>query len=188
MNKEEFKVAYKEVMKNLSLWETTTDCEYGKEDKEIKYFISKEQAVAYNQVMELLQKLNWEVLFTDHKELIRDDSKSIREPLFGGDIGEAVKIRPCGEKYGGKTYFGILIGDVAMNIGHSIKDGIVTASFGGYNPGIFIPELNKIIYGYESWWGKIESEEELDKLITDEVIESQWYVKLLKSFNKENGI
>jgi hypothetical protein len=49
-----------------------------------------------------------------------------------------------------------------------------------YNPAIFVPELNDIVYGAASWWGEIEDEDELNDLITDDTIESVWYVKLLK--------
>ena len=45
------------------------------------------------------------------------------------------------------------------------------------NPAIFVPELGKIIFGMESWWGRIKSEEEL-KDITDGDIENVWHVKM----------
>ena len=47
------------------------------------------------------------------------------------------------------------------------------------NPAIFVPELKKIIYGCESWWGEIESPEDF-KEITSEDINNLWYVQLLK--------
>ena len=40
-----------------------------------------------------------------------------------------------------------------------------------------MPELGKIIFGMESWWGRIKSEEEL-KDITDGDIENVWHVKM----------
>ena len=50
------------------------------------------------------------------------------------------------------------------------------------NPAIFVPELKKIIYGYESWWGAITNKDDLSDLnISDEDIENTWYVQLLKS-------
>ena len=48
------------------------------------------------------------------------------------------------------------------------------------NPAIFVPELKRIVWGMESWWGAVKSEDEL-KEITDEDIDNVWYVKLLKS-------
>lgn len=48
------------------------------------------------------------------------------------------------------------------------------------NPGIFVPELRKIVYGCGSWWREIKSVDEL-KAITDEDIENTWYVQLLQN-------
>ena len=53
------------------------------------------------------------------------------------------------------------------------------------NPAILVFELKKVIYGCGSWWGSIKSEEELDKLITDESIADLWYVKILKELSKK---
>ena len=56
------------------------------------------------------------------------------------------------------------------------------------NPAIFVPELKQIIYGCESWWGIIDDLNEL-KDITEEEIESVWYVRLLKEMcgEEKNG-
>lgn len=51
------------------------------------------------------------------------------------------------------------------------------------NPAIFVPELNKIIWGMECWWSEIESIDK-SKAITDKDIENQWYVQLLKSMSE----
>ena len=50
------------------------------------------------------------------------------------------------------------------------------------NPAIFVPELKKIIFGMESWWGRIENADEL-KEITNDDIDNVWYVKLLKEMS-----
>ena len=47
------------------------------------------------------------------------------------------------------------------------------------NPGIFVPELRKIVYGCGSWWREIKSVDELEA-ITNEDIENTWYVQLLQ--------
>lgn len=82
-----------------------------------------------------------------------------------------------------KTYLGFLLGDlpIGLYIRHSPETLELSCSTTG-NPAIFAPELGKIIFGMESWWGRIKSEEEL-KDITDDDIENVWYVKMLK----ENG-
>jgi hypothetical protein len=97
------------------------------------------------------------------------------------DCGKLVRISPCGEEYKGKTYLGILLGDlpIGAHISFNRESKILKVS-PHTNPGIFVPELKKIIYGCESWWGEIENPEDL-KDITSEDIENTWYVQLLKS-------
>jgi hypothetical protein len=48
------------------------------------------------------------------------------------------------------------------------------------NPAIWVPSLNKIVWGSESWWGPITTPEQVRE-ITDSDIESQWYVQALKA-------
>lgn len=52
------------------------------------------------------------------------------------------------------------------------------------NPAIYVFDLQRIIFGAESWWSIIENPEEL-KDITDDDINSQWYVKALKAMHNE---
>lgn len=94
--------------------------------------------------------------------------------------GQFVKINPCGKEYGGKTYLGILLGDLPISVAISFLHDDQKLHVGAMtNPAIFVPDLKKIIYGCESWWGEIEKPEDL-KDITPEDIENVWYVKLLK--------
>lgn len=93
--------------------------------------------------------------------------------------GNLVKITPCGEEYGGKTYLGILLGDLPIAATVSFRHDDQKLYVGAMtNPAIFIPELKKIVYGMESWWSKFGTPEEL-KDITPEDIKNIWYVKLL---------
>jgi len=100
--------------------------------------------------------------------------------------GSLVQIRPCSDKYEEKTYLGIYIGEVpiesmvALNTRTNVLDVMSHA-----NPAIFVPELKKVIFGCESWWGYIRSEEEL-KQITNKDIEDVWYVQLLKEMGKKD--
>lgn len=99
---------------------------------------------------------------------------------FSGNCGDLVKVRPASDKYGSKTYLGIYLGDA--DIGLQISHNRTTKELSihrHYNPAIFVPELKEIIYGAGSWWGIINSEEEL-KEISDSDIDNVWYVKLLK--------
>ena len=137
--------------------------------------ITETQVDIVQKVLDLLQELNWQLALNQYKELKYKDGKAIDTRK----CGTPVKIRSCRPEHGDKTYFGIFLGDMATSIGHSIKGETLTASFSGMNPAIFVPELNTIIMGCESWWGEIKSEEEMSKLITDDTIKNVWYVKAL---------
>jgi hypothetical protein len=89
---------------------------------------------------------------------------------FGAEPGDFVSVRPCADEHKDKTFLGIYVGDVR-----------VRAGFLGHNPCMWVPELKEFIFGFESWWGKIESPEQLRE-ITDADIESQPYVRALRAF------
>ncbi|MDD3230487.1 MAG: hypothetical protein PHE09_14905 [Oscillospiraceae bacterium] len=110
-------------------------------------------------------------------------SENCKHHLYG--CGQLVKINPCGEEYGGKTYLGILLGDLPISTTVSFHHDDQKLHIGAMtNPAIFVPELKKIIYGCESWWGRIEKPEDM-KDITSEDIENTWYVQLLKEMVKK---
>lgn len=101
-------------------------------------------------------------------------------------VGSLVKIRPCGDEYHGKTYLGFLVGDLPTEIISNLYTETSTLNISTMkNPAIFVPELKKIIFGYESWWGEIKSEEEL-KEITNDDIDNVWYIKILKNWVKND--
>lgn len=117
-----------------------------------------------------------------------EDNEPIKPPLFGGKTGDFVSIRPCAKQYEGKTYLGILIGEAPLNIGveFDVKTGRLKVDRYSYNPAILIPSLGKIIYGAESWWGRIKTPDDLRK-ITDQDIENVWYVRALKKLVAEDA-
>lgn len=95
-------------------------------------------------------------------------------------IGSMVSIRPVAEGYKGKTFLGVYLGELPIDIVAGFQTKIKTlVVVTQINPAIFVPELNKIIYGIESWWGVIESEEQL-RQITNDDIQNIWYVKALQ--------
>ena len=98
-----------------------------------------------------------------------------------------VKIRPCGEKYGGKTYLGLLLGDLpaSTHVSYDKKTKRLTVGMVG-NPAIFVFKTKEVVYGCESWWGRIKDPSELTD-ITDETIDSQWYVAALKAMTPDTG-
>lgn len=101
--------------------------------------------------------------------------------LSGGEIGDMVMIRPAGKEYDGKTFIGIFLGEapIGVTVLYNEKLEILRVKKSHGNPAILVPELKKVIWGYESWWDVIESEEDL-RQITDKDIENIWYVKTLK--------
>lgn len=141
-------------------------------------------------------KVNWEIEFRVKDNLVcgKYESKYIEYPLeiskinknknegwYRQDkVGSFVKIRPCGKKYEGKTFLGLYLGELPIDniISHNSKTKELNISFLN-NPAIFVFELNKIVYGMESWWGIVEDEEDL-KEITESDINNVWYVKALK--------
>lgn len=105
--------------------------------------------------------------------------------LGSGRIGKLVKIRPCGDE---KTYLGLFLGDLPIGISVSHNDETKELSVGFMeNPAIFVFDLNKIVYGQESWWGVIENEGDLQE-ITDSTIDNQWYVKALRQMTEREKL
>lgn len=97
---------------------------------------------------------------------------------------QLVRIRPCSDEFGGKTFLGLYLGDIARTVTcfRNRTSGVLGICLGGHNPAIWVPSLKRVIFGCESWWSKIESEEQLRK-ISDEAIDGIWYVQALKALN-----
>lgn len=101
------------------------------------------------------------------------------------DIGKTAIVRPCAEEYKNKTYVGVFLGDLPHDPLISLdEERSVLKIRPMMNPAILVPELNKIIFGYESWWKIVENEEDLKQEITDEMIQNQWYVRAMKAMTK----
>ena len=102
---------------------------------------------------------------------------------YGGKCGDMVAVAPCGDRFENKTYLGILLGEIALSLSCSFneKKGELNVRNSMYNPAMFVPDLNEVIYGCGSWWRVIKSADHLKK-ITDKDIENVWYVKALKQF------
>lgn len=92
-----------------------------------------------------------------------------------------VAVRPVDSQ---KTYLGIYLGNAPIMLSgvYNIpaKEIRVAART---NPQIFIPELMKVVFGYESWWAQIEDEKQL-RQITDHDIQNVWYVKALEEMSE----
>jgi len=180
MNEKQLQNELNDLKKGMKLFDTVVNTDY----KTGTGKLSKKQVEIVRKLFNVFKHLNWQLSFNHYKEIKYSDRKSIDTH----NCGKPVRIRSCRKEHGDKTYFGVLLGSAARGMSHSIDDdNIVTAEMSMFNPIIFIPELNDIVYGCESWWGEIGNEEELKKLITDDVIGNVWYVKLLTNLGQNDG-
>jgi hypothetical protein len=99
--------------------------------------------------------------------------------------GDFVSVRPCDPKFENKTFLGIMIGDLALGLGYSFNPdtGVLKILRHMDNPMIFIPDVNEVVFGCGSWWGRIRKPEDLQQ-ITDADIDNIWYVKALKKLTE----
>ena len=122
----------------------------------------------------------YETLFSD----IHDPSQEVELPITVNEIvaaeeppiesiwakcGDLVAVRPCDEKFGDKTYIGIYLGEFPLSFSYSYENGRLKIAHSMHNPAIFIPEMKEIVYGCESWWGKIKDENQRSEEHTSEL-------------------
>lgn len=180
MNNKELQDKLSEIGKDLRIKDLWVN-----EDKEGVFTISKRTGELVESLFEVFQSLRWTLALTNAKELKMKEGSKPLEPsglLASVTRGTPVQVRSCRPEHGDKTYFGIYIGELAQSIRHSVnlEDQVITASFSQHNPAIYVPELNDIVLGCESWWGAIADEEGIKKIITDDLIQNVWYVKALR--------
>jgi hypothetical protein len=110
----------------------------------------------------------------------QSDKPLIGKSLMGPEAGSWVKVRT-----GKKTYLGVFLGDAQLPLGHSYNSetGVLEYLTLG-NPAIWVPDLKKVVFGCECWWGKIKSPDDLCD-ITDADIENVWYVRALKDLESK---
>lgn len=89
-----------------------------------------------------------------------------------------VSVRPCDSK---ETYLGFLLGDMGYDAYAYYKPDSGRLAVGLMtNPAIFVPDLGRVVWGFESWWSRISSMDDV-RAITDKDISGQWYVQLLRT-------
>lgn len=84
---------------------------------------------------------------------------------------QLVAIRPCDKECNNKTYIGILISEyfpIGMGVSFNNKNRLLDLSIFG-NPGIYVPELNRIVFGSGSFWHRIGSKEDLKNISDDDI-------------------
>lgn len=116
------------------------------------------------------------------QELVLD---SMNIENMDGETGMLVACRPCDEQYKNKTYLGFYLGELpAMQWPSVDKNEQKIRMMTIRNPAMYIPEINKIIWGAGSWWRKVKTEEDFRE-ITDSDIDNVWYVRLAKKMFDE---
>lgn len=104
---------------------------------------------------------------------------------FRCETGGLVSIRPCKEE---KSYIGFMLGEITIGANASFdtkEDAVHIAPH--RNVAILVPSLKRIVLGSESWWKKIESEEDMEG-ISNEEIQNVWYVKVLEGILKKEEV
>jgi hypothetical protein len=113
------------------------------------------------------------------------DMRTSRSAFMQDTVGSWCKIRPCSEA---KTYLGIYLGELMHGAMHSynVKDKVITV-IPHANPAIFVPDLKRVVWGCESWWGLVKSPDDL-RQITDADIQNVWYVKAIKELSSDASV
>lgn len=95
--------------------------------------------------------------------------------------------RPVAVRVQNETYLGIFIGDLPTRtqVSYTAATEQLKVVYVD-NPAMFVPALKRIVFGHESWWRILESEDDF-KEITNDDIDNTWYVKLLKEMNKKEN-
>lgn len=103
-------------------------------------------------------------------------------PLEGWNlksIGQLVAVRPCSENPGNRTYLGLYLGEQPWFLSASFhRDTRRLDVSAACNPMIYVFETRRIVRGADSWWSRIQSQEDM-RQISDEDIQSAWYVRLM---------
>ncbi len=100
-------------------------------------------------------------------------------------VGQMVMVRMCDATKA--THLGVYLGEFPLELFHQFdKETKHIEVFPHLNPAMLVPKLGRIVWGCESFWGPIESEDQL-RQVTDAEISDIWYVKALKELSKEGA-
>ena len=137
MTEQELNNELQEISKDLRLFDTILSTDYTDGTSKL----TEKQSGIVRKLFKLFSSLRFQIKFNNYKNVVFDnEKKAIAKPLCH-EIGTPVKVRSCKEKHGDKTYFGILIGDVAQSINISMQgdnDQDCHVGYSHYNPAILI--------------------------------------------------
>lgn len=101
-------------------------------------------------------------------------------PFYSRQSGCLVKVRPCDEKYGGRTLLGLMLGDLPWQVSVRYDEQARKLTCGAiHNPAILVLETHEVVWGCESWWSEIDDPSGI-RDITDDQIANQPYMKWLR--------
>lgn len=152
----------------------------GESDEKVVEFFSD-----LGKALEEAERKHGELTFVDD---LKDSDpplavKNIEVRCGGGragtsNVGKFVAVRTVDDE---TTYLGIHLGDLRTEPMVSFSERSNTLFVDSItNPAMFVPDLNRVVWGSGSWWRLIESEKDLQK-ITNQDIKNIWYVKALKA-------
>lgn len=156
-----------------------------KTNEELIERVKKSERILYD-TRKTMKSFRFHIALSLVKDFEHPKNRPYSPKGMSGECGDFVSIRPCGDEYKDNTYLGIYIGDIALGSYATIKEDKVITELSMLNPAIYVPELKKVIFGAESWWGKIKSEEDFRK-ITNEDIKNVWYVRVLEQMTKSKS-
>ena len=151
------------------------------------FFSTEPDELALANAVDDMGKLLWQLRYAKMKDMRLDWDKQHLFDQSMYDVGCFVAVRPCGKEYEGKTYLGILLGEFPMGVSYSQSKedpNVIEVKLSHGNPAMYVPSLKKTILGCESWWHKIKKPEDL-KDITEDDINSTWYVQALKAMSEK---
>jgi hypothetical protein len=133
------------------------------------------------EIYKLLGDIEAKLAYAQMKQLSFENLDGLGPIKTNKNTGRPVKVRWCKND---KTYLGLYLGEVALSFSADFsKKEILEVNYAGHNPAILVLEIERVIYGCESWWGFINDEAEL-KDITDEDISNIPYVKALRGMSE----
>lgn len=105
----------------------------------------------------------------------------LQRSVMGHVQGRFVAVRPVESD---KTHLGVYLGELPISVlavQTERQDNVVTLRLepGMHNPCIWVPDLNQLVYGIESWWRPLGRPEDLSD-ITDADITNIWYMQALE--------
>jgi len=130
-----------------------------------------------------------EIQFPIIVDKITRSERSVYSQGWRGHVGKFVAIRPVQKDFKQKTYLGLYLGDIShgAEILYDPTQNELKVGNSWGNPAIYVFDLKRIIFGYESWWGVIKDEDDMRK-ITDADINDIWYVKAIKQLAEGNEV